>query len=216
MTFLIIGLGIFLGVHALTMARGPRATLIGQLGAGPFKGLYSLTAFAGLLLIIYGYGAARASGYVQIWNPPAFFGHVTALLMAFAFISLAAAYAPTGKIKSTLKHPMLVAVKAWALGHLLANGDLASILLFGSFLAWAVASRISLKRRPDKVEPGPAPWGIGDAIAIGVGLVATAVVAIWLHRLLIGVSRHPALGSARWEMCPSRPVAAAFASERGS
>lgn len=187
MTFLIIGLGIFLGAHVVTMLRGPRATLIRQIGAGPYKGLYSLVSFLGLALIVYGFGAARAAGYVQIWNPPRAFGHVTALLVTVAFISLVAAYAPTGKIKSTLKHPMLVAVKAWALGHLLANGDLASILLFGGFLAWAVASRISLKSRPDKVEPAPAPWGMGDAIAVGGGLVATVVMAIWLHPLLIGV-----------------------------
>ncbi|QCK86982.1 NnrU family protein [Phreatobacter aquaticus] len=187
MTFLIVGLGIFLGVHGLTMMRAPRAALIGKVGPGPYKGLYTLAAFAGLALIIYGFGAARAAGYVQIWNPPRFLGHVTALLVTIAFISLAAAYAPNGKIKSTLKHPMLVGVKAWALGHLLANGDLASILLFGGFLAWAVASRISLKSRPDKVEPASAPWGIGDAIAIGGGLVATVVMAIWLHPLLIGV-----------------------------
>ncbi len=187
MTFLIIGLGIFLGMHLFTTLRGPRARLIETLGPGAYKGLYTLISATGLVLIVYGFGAARAAGYVQVWNPPVFLGHITALLVTIGLISLVAAYAPTGKIKSTLKHPMLVGVKAWAFGHLLANGDLASILLFGGFLAWAIVSRISLKSRPDKVEPAPAPWGMGDAIAIGGGLVATAVMTIWLHPLLIGV-----------------------------
>lgn len=187
MTILILGLVLFLGIHALTMARGLRDGLVEKLGAGPFRGLYSVVAGLGLVLIIYGYGAARASGYVPVWNPPAFLGHITALLVAFAFVSFASIYAPAGKIRGALKHPMLVGVKAWAVGHLLVNGDLASILLFGSFLAWAVASRISLKSRAGVVEPAPSPWTAGDAIAVGSGLVLTAIFAIWLHPVLIGV-----------------------------
>ncbi|MGL4285032.1 MAG: NnrU family protein [Phreatobacter sp.] len=187
MSILILGLALFLGVHVVTMLRGPRAQLVQGFGEGPYKGAYSLVSAVGLGLVIYGYGAARAQGYVQIWSPPAAFGHVTALLMAVAFVSLVAYGAPNGKIKSTLKHPMLVAVKAWSLGHLLANGDLASILLFGSFLAWAVAARISLKRRPDAVEPPSAPWGTGDVIAIVGGLAAMVVFMLWLHPIIIGV-----------------------------
>ncbi|QCI68039.1 NnrU family protein [Phreatobacter stygius] len=187
MSILILGLVLFLGAHAFTTLRAPRAQLIEGLGAGGYKGAYSLVSGVGLGLIIYGYGVARAQGYVQVWSPPAALGHVTALLMAVAFIAAVASGGPNGKIKSTLKHPLLVAAKAWALGHLLVNGDLASMLLFGSFLAWAVAARISLKSRPDAVEPPPAPWGMSDVIAIGVGLALTVVFMIWLHPLLIGV-----------------------------
>jgi uncharacterized membrane protein len=187
MSVLILGLLVFLGCHTLSMLRGPRSRIIQRIGEGPFKGAYSLASIIGLGLIIYGYGLARAQGYIQIWTPPAAFAHVTALLMAFAFIALAAFIAPNGKIKSTLKHPLLVAVKAWALGHLLSNGDLASMLMFGAFLAWAVAARISLKSRPDAVVPAPAPWGVVDIIVIVAGLAAMVVFMVWLHPLLIGV-----------------------------
>ena len=187
MAILILGLVVFLGVHAFTMARGPRAALIQRLGAGGYKGLYSLVSLAGFVLLIYGYGSARAQGYIQIWSPPPFLAHVTALLMVFAFIAVVAFNGPNGKIKSTLKHPLLAAVKAWSLGHLLVNGDLASMLLFGSFLAWAVIARISIKSRADEVEPAPAPWGRADLVAVVLGIVLAVVFMIWLHPLLIGV-----------------------------
>ncbi|CEJ12590.1 NnrU protein [bacterium YEK0313] len=187
MAILILGLVIFLGAHAFTMARAPRAALIGRLGAGGYKGLYSAVSLIGFVLLVYGYGSARSQGYVQIWSPPPALGHVTALLMVFAFVALVASRGPNGKIKSTLKHPLLVAVKAWSTGHLLVNGDLASMLLFGSFLAWAVIARISIKSRADEVEPPPAAWGRADAVAVVVGLVLAVVFMIWLHPLLIGV-----------------------------
>lgn len=186
MLLLVAGLVVFLGAHALTMQRAFRADLIARFGEMPYKVLYSLVSLAGFLMIIWGYGAARASGYIQIWNPPAFLSHVTAVLMLFAFVALIASYAPLGKIKSTLKHPMLTSVKAWALGHLLVNGDLATMLLATLFLAWAVMARINIKSRPNP-DPPSAPWGVGDAIALGGGIATTFAFIYWLHPLLIGV-----------------------------
>ncbi len=139
MTLLILGLALFLGIHTFTTMRGARAAVIGRLGEGGYKGLYSLVAAVGLVLIVIGFGRYRSPGYIQIWNPPVSLLHPIALfLLWFAFVALTAAYAPAGRIKSLLRHPMLVAVKAWALSHLLVNGDLGSMLLFGSLLAWAV------------------------------------------------------------------------------
>jgi uncharacterized membrane protein len=185
MIILIAGLVIFLGVHIFTTLRGPRTALIGKIGEGAYKGLYSLVAAIGLVLIVWGFGRYRATGWVQLWYPPAGMRHIAMLLMWFAFIALAATYSPAGKIKGLLRHPMLVAVKIWALAHLLANGDLGALLLFGTFLAWAIYDRISVKRRGD---PGAPRSGFtsGDMIAISVGTVAYLAM-FWLHPLLIGV-----------------------------
>lgn len=191
MTILILGLIIFLGGHSLTMFRETRAGLIGRLGGeGPYKGLYSLVALIGLALIIYGFGAYRAEGYIQIWNPPVWTRHIALLLMLPAMILLVSAYSP-GRIKTAVRHPMLAAVKLWALAHLLANGDLGSLLLFGLFLAYAVVDRIAVKRRGEVSEAhgvaGAQSW-TGDIVAVVGGVFAYAVFAMWLHPLLIGVS----------------------------
>ena len=186
MAFLIAGLIVFLGIHTLTTLRGPRAALIARIGEGPYKGLYSVAAAIGLGLIIWGFGQYRHTGWVQVWYPPAGLRPVAYLLMWFAFISLAATYAPPGKIKSTLRHPMLVAIKAWALAHLLANGDLGALVLFGAFLAWAVYDRIAVKRRGDTGAPAAPGFTSGDMIAIAVGTVAF-VAMFFLHPWLIGV-----------------------------
>jgi uncharacterized membrane protein len=187
MAILILGLVLFLGIHTLTTMREARAAVIVRLGEGPYKGLYSLVSAVGLVLIVWGFGSYRAQGYIQVWNPPAILHAVALILLWFAFVALAAAYAPPGKIKATLRHPMLVAVKAWALSHLLVNGDLGSMLLFGALLAWAVYDRIALKRRGDL---GAAPvQGVkaADAIVIAIGTVAY-VAMFWLHETLIGVA----------------------------
>lgn len=186
MTTLVLGLALFIGVHALSTFRDFRASLVGRLGDMGFKGLYAVVSLVGLVLIVQGFGAARAAGPAQLWTPPAFLGHVAAVLMTFSFIAITAAYVPLGKIKATLKHPMLAGVKAWAFAHLLVNGDVASLLLFGAFLAWAVYDRISLKKRPNS-DPPSSGWTVGDALAVGGGLAATVVFMIWLHPLLIGV-----------------------------
>jgi uncharacterized membrane protein len=186
MFYLIAGLVVFLGVHTFTTLRRPRAALIARIGEGAYKGLYSLVATIGLVLIVWGFGRYRQGGWVQLWYPPAGMRHLTLLLMWFAFIALAATYSPAGKIKGILHHPMLVAVKIWALAHLLANGDLGALLLFGAFLAWAVFDRIAVKRRGDGGAPSSA-FTSGDMIAISAGTVAYLAM-FWLHPWLIGVS----------------------------
>ena len=184
---LILGLVVFIGSHALTMARGARAALVARIGEVPYKIVYSLVAILGIALIAWGYGEYRASGWIQIWNPPAFMRHVTVALMWPSIVCIAAAYSP-GNIKKTLKHPMLVGVKLWAFAHLLANGDLGSIVLFGSVLAWAVVDRISLKRRADAGAP-PIPIGgwKNDVVAVIAGTLVYLALGFVFHPLVIGV-----------------------------
>jgi len=188
-TLLVLGLILFLGTHCFSMARGRRAAVIGRIGEGPFKGLYSLLSLAGIVLIAIGYGQYRASGYIPVWDPPVWTRHLALLLVLIAFICVPAAYLP-GHIKHRLKHPMLAGVKIWAFAHLLANGDLGSILLFGPVLAWAVVARISAKRRDVAAQHGgtaaPAGWR-NDILAVVIGTVVYLVFAFWLHPLLIGV-----------------------------
>jgi uncharacterized membrane protein len=194
-TLLVLGLVAFLGTHAFSMARQPRAAVIGKVGDGPYKGLYSLLSLAGIVLISIGYGQYRQTGYVPVWDPPVWTRHLALLLVWFAFVFVAAAYLP-GRIRRTLKHPMLAGVKVWALAHLLANGDLGSMLLFGSIFGWAVAARISVKRRDEAVPHGAPlepPSGMrNDALAVAIGTVAYIAFVVWLHPLLIGVPVLPA------------------------
>lgn len=185
MTMLIAGLVLFLAIHTLTTLREARTAMISGIGEGPYKGLYSLVAAAGLFLIVWGFGRYRADGYVPIWDPPFGLHHVTLLLMWFSFVALVAANAPAGRIKGMLRHPMLVGVKIWALAHLLANGDLGSLILFGSFLVWAIYDRIAVKRRGDSGAPRSV-FTAGDAVAIVGGSLAY-VAMFWLHPWLIGV-----------------------------
>ena len=196
MALLLLGLVVFLGTHAFTMARGPRAALVARLGEGPYKGLYSLVSVIGIVLIAYGFAHYRANAFVELWSPPVWTRHLALLLVWIAFILFVAAYLP-GRIKAGAKHPMLAAVKIWAFAHLLANGDLGSLVLFGAFLAWAVAARISLKRREravvrDHGGPAAAPArGRNDLLALAVGTAAFLVFAIWLHPWWIGVTVWP-------------------------
>ena len=143
---MIAGLVLFLGVHTFTTQRDVRARLIAATGDGTYKILYSLASAVGLALIVWGFAKYRATGWIDVWTPPLAMRHLTAALMLPAVILVVASYI-RGRIYTTLKHPMLTGVKLWAAAHLLANGDLGSIILFGSFLAWAVFDRISLKRR---------------------------------------------------------------------
>ena len=153
---MILGLVLFLGVHRHHAAR-LRAQVIARHGEGGYKIGYSLVSVAGLALIVWGFATYRATGWIDVWYPPRAFKHLTVALMLPAVICVVAAYI-RGRIYTTLKHPMLAGVKLWAFAHLLANGDLGSIILFGSFLAWAVIDRISLKRRSDAGGP-PIPVG---------------------------------------------------------
>jgi uncharacterized membrane protein len=186
MALLVVGLVLFLGIHTFTTLREQRAALIGRLGEGPYKGLYSAVSTVGLVLIVWGFARYRDTAYLQLWAPPAWLHPVVLVLMWFSFVALAAAYSPAGWIKGALRHPMLVGIKSWALAHLLANGDLGALLLFGAFLAWAVYDRIAVKRRGDQGAPR-AGFGMGDAIALVVGSIAFAAM-FWLHPILFGVS----------------------------
>jgi uncharacterized membrane protein len=184
---LILGLLVFFGVHTLTSLRDTRAALIGRLGENGYKGLYSLVSLAGLALIVWGYARYRATGWIDVWHPPVAFRHITLLLMLPAVILVVASYI-RGRIYTTLKHPMLAGIKLWAAAHLLANGDLGSIVLFGSFLAWAVYDRISLKHRADAGAPPIPVGGAGnDVIAVAVGVVVYLALAFAFHPLVIGV-----------------------------
>jgi uncharacterized membrane protein len=190
MLVLVVGLVIFLGVHSVSIvAPGWRTATLARVGERPWKGLYSLASAVGLALIVVGYGMARRDPVV-LYTPPAALRHLALVVMLPVFPLLFAAYLP-GRIRTAAKHPFLLAVKFWALAHLLANGMLADVLLFGGFLAWAVADRISVKRRPaaqtHKVPAAP-PRPANDAIALIGGLVVYAVFLFWAHRWIIGVS----------------------------
>jgi uncharacterized membrane protein len=138
------------------------------------------------VLIVYGYGQYRAHGWLQVWSPPAFMRHITIGLMLFAVIFLTAAFVPS-HIKTWLKHPMLASIKTWALAHLISNGDLGSILLFGSFLAWAVYARIAAKRRGDLGSAAaPAGW-TNDVIVVVIGIVIYLALGFAFHPMVIGV-----------------------------
>jgi len=157
-----------------------------RLGEGPWKGLYSAVSAAGFVLIVIGFGLARQHPEV-LYTPPGWLRHLALLLLVPVFPLLFAVYLP-GRIKSAAKHPMLLATKLWALAHLLANGTAADVLLFGGFLAWAVADRISVKRRTVvRAVPGAPASPMNDVIAIVGGLVAYAVFVMWAHVRLIGV-----------------------------
>jgi uncharacterized membrane protein len=192
MLYLILGLVIFFGTHLFSAyrSREPGKDIRERMGQGAYMGLYSLVSVAGFALIVWGYGAARPAPVLYV--PPSWFAHINMGLMLFAMVFLAAAYMPTGHIKKAVRHPMLLAVKIWATGHLLSNGELNSVLLFGSFLAYGVLDRIAVKKRGDN-GPGPdvAANVMGDVGALVVGLGAYAAIAFWLHPVLFGVPAVP-------------------------
>ena len=189
---MILGLLLFLGVHTLTTQRDLRARAVGAMGEGGYKIGYALTSLVGIVLIVWGFAHYRAAGMLEIWTPPTAFKHITAALMLPAVILVVASYI-RGRIYTALKHPMLAGVKLWAAAHLLANGDLGSIILFGSFLGWAVFDRISLKHRADPGAPPIPVGGIGnDLIAVAVGIVAYLALALVFHPVVIGV---PVIGA---------------------
>lgn len=184
MALFLAGLAIFFGSHLYTaLARGPREALVKKLGAGPYKGLYSLVSLAGFALIVVGWRGADAG---IVYTPPEGGRHIAYLLTLFAFVMLAAAYAPKGKIAAAIKHPMLAGVKAWAFAHLLVNGELRSVILFGAFLAYGVIDRIAVKRRGDN-GPAPGPWR-NDVIAVVAGVAAWLAVYLFLHPYIAGVA----------------------------
>ena len=187
MDLLILGLVLFFIPHMISVVNHQwRDRTTKQVGELTWKALYALISLAGFLLIIKGYGEARLTSEF-LYTTPQWMGHLVALLMLPVFPLLLATYLP-GRIQSITKHPMLVATKLWALSHLLVNGRVAEILLFGSFLIWAVLVRISLKRRPQRVVPGAPKTAMNDVTALVVGIGLYVVFALHLHRMLIGVS----------------------------
>jgi uncharacterized membrane protein len=194
MDMLIAGLVIFLGIHALRVwGEGVRGALLLRLGSTGFKGVYSIASLAGLYLLIMGYGQARLEP-VLLWTPPPGVGHATVALMWISMVMLASAGIPHNAIKARLRHPMVLGVKVWALSHILANGTLHDLLLFGGFLVWAVLSFRAARQRDraaldagDVAESPPT----SAAATVGTVLVGTAVWAVFImgaHLWLIGVA----------------------------
>ena len=189
MSYLVLGLVLFLGVHSVRIvADGWRTQMRARMGELPWKGLYSLASILGLALIVWGYGLARQQPVV-LWNPPVAMRHAASLFTLVAFILLAAAYVPRNALKAKLHHPMVLGVKVWALAHLLSNGNLADVVLFGGFLLWAVLDFRAARQR-DRAQgmvyaPGTTA---GTGIAVVVGAAAWAGFALWAHAWLIGVA----------------------------
>jgi uncharacterized membrane protein len=187
LAIMILGLVLFLGVHTLTTQRDLRARMIASTGEGVYKAGYALVSLLGLVLIVRGFAHYRSEGLIELWTPPRALKHLTMALMLPAVILVVAAYI-RGRIYMAVKHPMLSGVKLWAAAHLIANGDLGGIILFGSFLGWAVFDRISLKRRADDGGP-PIPvggWG-NDLIAVAVGIVAYLALVFAFHPVVMGI-----------------------------
>ena len=186
LAILILGLAIFIANHIFVTFRSERAALIKRLGMNGYRALFSLVSIIGLALIVWGYSRYRAEGLIPVWSPPAFMRHITVGLMLLASIVFAAYFIPS-HVKMWVKHPMLTAVKTWAFAHLLANGDLGSILLFGSFLAWGVYARIAAKRRGDLgTTTAPAGWA-KDIFVVVLGVVLFLVLGFYFHPYVIGV-----------------------------
>lgn len=188
MTVLLAGLVIFLGAHSVRIfGEGWRSRTIDRLGANAWKGLYSLVSGIGLVLIIWGFGLARQQP-VQVWSPPTGMRHLASLLILVSFVLLAAAYVPGNRIRARLRHPMVLGVKLWALAHLLANGNLAHITLFGAFLVWAVLDFRAARGRDRLAGTAPAPGSAGaTGVTVAIGVGAWIAFSLWLHGLLIGV-----------------------------
>ncbi|MBC5763765.1 NnrU family protein [Ramlibacter albus] len=197
MALLLLGLLLFLGVHSTRIfANTWRTATVARLGELPFKGIYSVLSIAGFVLVVYGYGQSRMQ--MPIWDPPTWMKHVTALLMLPVFPLFVAAYVPRNALNARLKHPQILSVKLWALAHLLSNGNLADVLLFGSFLVWAVlgfraarlrdAAALGSPHDPRSTVPAPAPASAGmTAATVVVGLIVYVVFAMVLHAMWIGV-----------------------------
>ncbi|MEO7852856.1 MAG: NnrU family protein [Rubrivivax sp.] len=189
MSVLIIGLVLFLGLHSVRIFAEPwRTAQIAKRGEGAWKGIYSLLSLVGLVLIIWGYGQARLQPTV-LWASPTWTRHLAALLVLIAFVLVAAAYVPKNGIRYRLHHPMVLGVKVWAIAHLLANNTLADVLLFGSFLLWAVLDFRAARQRDRTAHASYAPGTTaGTLITVAVGIALWAVFVLWAHRWLFGVS----------------------------
>jgi uncharacterized membrane protein len=188
MIYLIAGLCIFLGVHSVRIfAEDWRTRTIARVGGNPWKAVYSLVSIAGFVLLVWGYGEARQQGVV-LYEPPVFTRHIAGLLMLASLVLLVAAKVPRNHIKARLGHPMIISVKVWAFAHLLSNGRLADVVLFGAFLAWAIMDFIAARKR-DRATGMVYPAGgvLGTVITVVIGVALWAVFVAGLHQWLIGV-----------------------------
>ncbi|MEN9782974.1 MAG: hypothetical protein RJA24_317 [Pseudomonadota bacterium] len=188
MIFLIAGLIVFLGVHSVRIVADDwRTRTIARIGENPWKGVYSLLSIAGFVLLVWGYGEARQMGVV-LYDPPVFTRHIAGLLMLVSLVLLAATYVPRNHIKARLGHPMIIGVKVWAFAHLLANGRLADVVLFGAFLAWAVVDFIAARKRDRRLGTvHPAGNMLGTVFTLLAGVILWGVFVAGLHLWLIGV-----------------------------
>ncbi|TAH11031.1 MAG: protein NrnU [Curvibacter sp.] len=188
MSYLIVGLIVFLGVHSIRiLSEDSRTRLRNQLGENAYKGIYSVISLLGFGMLVWGFGVARETPLV-LWTPPVGMRHLASLLTLLAFVLLAATYVPGNAIKARVHHPMVLSVKTWALAHLLATGTAAHLLLFGSFLIWGVLSFVAARRR-DRTQGVVYAAGSlqGTAVTIVAGVVAWAAFAFYLHGALIGI-----------------------------
>jgi uncharacterized membrane protein len=188
MTWLVIGLVLFLGAHSVRIAApGVRSAALARLGEGGWKGLYSVVSLVGFGLLIWGYGLARGQPVI-LWTAPLWLRHVASLLILGSFVLVVAAYVPRNHVKAAVGHPMVAGVKLWAFAHLLAHGWLPGVLLFGAFLAWAVLAFVSMRKR-DRAAGVVYPSGQWPrtVVVVVVGAVLWAVFAFWLHGALIGI-----------------------------
>ena len=188
MTLLIVGLVVFLGSHSVRIVADDwRNAQVARMGEAKWKGIYSIVALAGLVLVVWGYGQARLDPII-VWSPPVWTRHVASLLVLPAFVLLAAGNMRGTRIKAAIGHPMVAGTKVWAFAHLLANGTLVDIVLFGSFLVWAIVDYLSSRRR-DRAAGTVYPAGSWsrDALALAIGAAAWVVFGFWLHGWLFGV-----------------------------
>lgn len=180
------GLILFFGMHFFSSFRSRDPESLVQRMGGAYKGLYSVLSLVGFIAMVWGFDTLRP--WPQIWQPPIWTHHIAMTLMLPALILIVAAYAPTGYIKKAVRHPMLTAVKLWALAHLTANGDLGGMILFGAFLIYGIVDRIAVKRRGDAGAAGANPNILGDLIAVAVGAAAYPAFLFYLHPVLFGVA----------------------------
>lgn len=188
MVWLILGLVMFLGVHSVRIAAPQwRRDMIGRIGEGAWKGIYSLLSIASFVLIVWGYGQARAAGMPLVWLPPVGMRHAASLLTLAAFVLLVAAYMPRNHIRRAVGHPMTIGVVLWSIAHLMANGWSHAIVLFGAFLLWALVAWVSAARRGGAVQGASSSW-LMTGLTVVVGVAAWFGFAMWLHVTLIGVA----------------------------
>jgi uncharacterized membrane protein len=188
MSYLVLGLLLFLGVHSVRIvADNWRTRTIERIGPYPWKGIYTLLSLAGFALLVWGYGEARQVPVI-LYDPPLFTRHLAALLVLLAFVLVAAAYVPGNHIKAAVGHPMYAGIKVWAFAHLLSNGRLADVILFGAFLVWSIIGFIAARRRDRRAGTVyPAGVAVLSALTVIAGFFLWAVFAFWAHRWLIGV-----------------------------